>query len=43
MSYDNFDHVYLGIKLFHEGRFHAAKIPKENLKEVVGILARFRY
>ena len=24
MSYDNFDHVYLGIKLFHEGRFHKA-------------------
>ncbi|MEB3316214.1 MAG: DUF309 domain-containing protein [Candidatus Melainabacteria bacterium] len=24
MSYDNFDHVYLGIKLFHEGRFHEA-------------------
>jgi hypothetical protein len=24
MSYDNFDHVYLGIKLFHEGRFYEA-------------------
>jgi len=24
MSYDNFDHIYLGIKLFHEGRFHEA-------------------
>ena len=24
MSDANFDHVYLGIKLFHEGRFHEA-------------------
>jgi hypothetical protein len=24
MSYDNFDHIYLGIKLFHEGRFYEA-------------------
>jgi hypothetical protein len=24
MSYDNFDHVYLAVKLFHEGRFHEA-------------------
>ncbi len=24
MSYANFDHIYLGIKLFHEGRFYEA-------------------
>lgn len=24
MSYDNFNHIYLGVQLFHEGRFHEA-------------------